>query len=196
MFTRQPDIYFYIVNKVVKQDLNMTKILHLYHKLWFSNPYIFGTQCREILIFQTFIIWSNTSHCLKCQRSTALEFKDIEIIKSEFVAKTQFLCLKVSDRGPKGLYWLWISNVNQNQKNPQNSFRHLIVISHLIAFTGSKTVWNHSENVLAVMNEADYTPNITTKIWLTSNELRKIQYKKVNLKKYRTENSKSFSKNV
>ena len=91
MFTRQPDMYFYIVNKVVKQDLNMTKILHLYHKLWFSNPYIFGTQCREILIFQTFIIWSNTSHCLKCQRSTALEFKDIEIIKSEFVAKTQSL---------------------------------------------------------------------------------------------------------
>ena len=64
------------------------------HKLWFSNPYIFGTQCHKSLIFQTYIIWSNKSHNLKCQRSTTLKSKKIGIRKLEFVAKTQFLYKK------------------------------------------------------------------------------------------------------
>ena len=65
----------------------------LRHKLWFSNPYIFETQCRKPLLFQTYIIWSNRTHSLKYQRFTTLEFKDIGIGKSELVAKTQFLKL-------------------------------------------------------------------------------------------------------
>ena len=63
----------------------------LCHKLWFSNPYIFETQCCKPLIFQTYIIWSNRTHSLKYQRSRTLESKDIVIRKSEFVAKTQLL---------------------------------------------------------------------------------------------------------
>ena len=30
-----------------------SKELSLCHKLWFSNPYIFATQCRRSLIFET-----------------------------------------------------------------------------------------------------------------------------------------------
>ena len=67
------------------------KELSLCHKLWFSNPNIFETQCRKPLIFQTYIFWSNKSHSLKNQRFTTLESTDIGIRKSEFVAKTQFL---------------------------------------------------------------------------------------------------------
>ena len=70
---------------------NAPKKLSLCHKLWFSNPNIFGTQCRKPLIFQASIVWSNKSRSLKCQRFTTLESKDTGIRKSEFVAKTQFL---------------------------------------------------------------------------------------------------------
>ena len=69
-----------------------TKELSLCHKLWIYNPYIFGTQCRKSLIFQTYIILSNRIHSLKYLRSTTLESKDIGFRKAEFVAKTQFLC--------------------------------------------------------------------------------------------------------
>jgi len=37
------------------------KELILCHKLWFSNPYIFKTQCRKPLIIQTYIIGSITA---------------------------------------------------------------------------------------------------------------------------------------
>ena len=67
------------------------KELTLCHKLWFSNPYIFGLQRRKPLIFQTYIFWSNKSRSLKFQKFTTLESKDIGIRKSEFVAKSQFL---------------------------------------------------------------------------------------------------------
>ena len=68
-----------------------SKELTLCHKLCFSNPNIFGTQCRKPLIFQTYIFWSNKSHSLKFQRFTTVESEDIGIRKSEFVAKIQFL---------------------------------------------------------------------------------------------------------
>ena len=61
------------------------------HKFGFFNPYIFWTLCRKPLIFQTYMIWSNKSHSLKCQMSTTLDCEDIGIRKSEFVTKTQFL---------------------------------------------------------------------------------------------------------
>jgi len=72
-------------------NLSVTKELSLCHKLWFSKPSILGTQYREPLIFQTYIIWSNRSHSLKCQRSTTLGCKNIGKRKSEFVTKNQFL---------------------------------------------------------------------------------------------------------
>ena len=43
--------------------------------------------------FKLILFDHNRSHSLKCQSSTIMESKDIGIIKSEFVAKTQFLCL-------------------------------------------------------------------------------------------------------
>ena len=69
-----------------------SKELSLCHKLWIYNPYFFGTQYRKSLIFQTYIIWSNRIHSLKYLRSTTFGSKDVVIRKSEFVAKTQFLC--------------------------------------------------------------------------------------------------------
>ena len=44
-----------------------------------------------MLIFQTWIFSSNRIHSLKYLRSTALDYKDIEIRKSLFVTQTQFL---------------------------------------------------------------------------------------------------------
>ena len=46
------------------------------------------------MIFQTQIIWFNKIHSLKYLRSATFGSKDILIIKSEFVAKTQFLFSK------------------------------------------------------------------------------------------------------
>ena len=51
----------------------------------------------KALIFQTQIILSISINSLKYHRSTKLGYKDIEIRKSEFVAKTQFLlCSKLN----------------------------------------------------------------------------------------------------
>ena len=85
--------------------LFVAKELTLCFKLWFSNPNIFGTQCRKPLIFQTYIFWSNKSHSLKFQRFMTLESKDIGIRKSEFVAKSQFLSKEFSLS-----HKLWFSN--------------------------------------------------------------------------------------
>ena len=57
----------------------------------YLNLNIFRTQCCKPSIFQTQIIWSNRIHCLKYLRSATFGSKDIVIIKSEYVAKTQFL---------------------------------------------------------------------------------------------------------
>ena len=67
--------------------------MSLCHKLKLSNPYIFATRWCKPLIFQIMIIGSNKIHSLKYLRFTTLRCKDIGIRKSEFVAKTQFLCL-------------------------------------------------------------------------------------------------------
>ena len=69
------------------------KELSLCHKHWFSYLYIFLTWWRKALIFQTKVIWPSRIHNLKYLRPTTLGCKDIEIWKSEFVAKTQFLCI-------------------------------------------------------------------------------------------------------
>jgi len=69
----------------------LIKELSLCHKLKFSNPYIYGTWCCRLLIFQTKIILCNRIHSLKYLRSTTLGCRDIRIRKSEFVSKTQFL---------------------------------------------------------------------------------------------------------
>ena len=70
--------------------------MSLCHKLWNYNLFVFGTQCRKSLIFQTYIIWSSRIHGLKYLRSTTLESKDIGFRKAEFVEKTQFLYSKNS----------------------------------------------------------------------------------------------------
>ena len=68
------------------------KELSLCLKFWFSNPNIFGFQRRKPLIFQTMTFVRSNNISLKYQKFTTLGSKDIEIRKTEFVAKTQFLC--------------------------------------------------------------------------------------------------------
>ena len=72
----------------------LPKELSFCHKLYFSNLYIFATQCR-----MTFDI-SNYEFCLslnnlsvKYQRFTSLDCKDTGIRQFEFVTKTQFLSI-------------------------------------------------------------------------------------------------------
>ena len=76
---------------VLYENQFSTKELSFSHNLEFSNPYIFSTGWRKPLIFQTYMIWSNRNRSLKYLRSMSLGCKDIEIRKSKFVAKTQFL---------------------------------------------------------------------------------------------------------
>ena len=66
-----------LIKSAYPDVVDLLKELSLCHKLGFSNPYIFGTQCRKPLIFQTYIIRSNRIHSLKYLRSTTLEYKDI-----------------------------------------------------------------------------------------------------------------------
>ena len=69
--------------------------MSLCHKFLFFNTYISTTKLCEPLIFQTRIALYNRSHSLKYLRSTTLGFKDKEIIKSQFVTKTQFLWISM-----------------------------------------------------------------------------------------------------
>ena len=67
------------------------KELSFGHKLKSSDSNIFATLWCKPLIFQTQILLSISINSLKYLRSTALGYKDIEIRKSECVAKTQLL---------------------------------------------------------------------------------------------------------
>ena len=92
MFVRQLDICLYIVNKVVKKDLKMTKICvkgteFLSFKK--SYPYILAT-CRP-WIFKNINSVRSNNLSFKYQRFIPTSCRDIEIRKFEVVAKTQFL---------------------------------------------------------------------------------------------------------
>ena len=66
-----------------------TKELSFCRKLWFSNPYIFETECFRFLKFQTMNSVRSNNLSLNYQRFTRTpSCKDMEISKFEFVAKT------------------------------------------------------------------------------------------------------------
>ena len=69
------------------------KELALCDKHCFSNPNIFGFQRRKPMKFQTMTFVRLKTISLKYQRFTTLVSKEIGIRKSEFVAKSQFLCI-------------------------------------------------------------------------------------------------------
>ena len=68
----------------------------LCHKLKNFYSYIFATWCCKPLIFQNWIIWSNRILVWNVLWFTTLSCKDIGTGKSEFVAKTEFLCFELS----------------------------------------------------------------------------------------------------
>ena len=57
------------------------KELSLFHKFWFSGPYIFATQCRRPKIFQTMKYVRSNNLSFKYQRVTPSGCKDIGISK-------------------------------------------------------------------------------------------------------------------
>ena len=61
------------------------------------NSYICATRCRRFLIFQTMNFVGSVSLSLKYQRFTPVDCEDIRIRKCEFVAKTQFLWIKICE---------------------------------------------------------------------------------------------------
>ena len=74
-----------------KKEWISEQVLSLYHKIKYSNAYIFATlQCTP-QTFQTYIILDNRIHCLKYQMATILGCSGIGIRKLEFVVKAQFL---------------------------------------------------------------------------------------------------------
>jgi len=68
-----------------------TKELSSWHKLWYSNSYIFTTQCLRPLIFQTMNCIISINLSLKYKNFTESGCKEIGIQNFEVVAKTQFL---------------------------------------------------------------------------------------------------------
>ena len=82
--------------------VNKVKEFSLCHKLWFSNFFIFATQCRRPLIFQTINSARVYNLSLKYLRFTPSGLIDIGIGKFEFVAKTQFLFARASDLEASG----------------------------------------------------------------------------------------------
>ena len=88
------DEHLYLTNKSQKcKAKNMlTKELSLQHKIKYLNLNIFRTRCCKPLIFQTQIVLCYRIHSLKYLRYATFGCKVIVIRKSEFVAKTQFLC--------------------------------------------------------------------------------------------------------
>ena len=74
--------YYFCIFSTQNFVVVLTKKSSLCNKLWFSNTYIFFTWWCKPLIFQTWIFSSNRIHSLKYLRSTALDYKDIEIRKS------------------------------------------------------------------------------------------------------------------
>ena len=82
-----PFLLLLILHAVDLAFLLVREELSLCNKLWFSNPYIFSTQCCRPLIFQTmnYVRLSNPS--LKYQRFTPTGCRDIGIRKFDFVAK-------------------------------------------------------------------------------------------------------------
>ena len=69
----------------------ISKELSFCHELYFSNLYIFATQCRRPLIFQTMNSVKPKNLSLKYHSFTSSDCKDIGIRQFEFVTKIQFL---------------------------------------------------------------------------------------------------------
>ena len=88
---------FFSQIKFLNKMLLISKELSLCHKLWLSNPFIFRTQCRRSLIFQTMTSARSNNRSLKYQSFTTLGSKEKWIRKPEFVAKTQFLCEQIRE---------------------------------------------------------------------------------------------------
>ena len=84
-----------LVAQVFILSITNAKALSLCHKLWFSNPYISATQCRRHQIFQTMNPVRLNIQSLKYQTFTLSGCKDIGMRKFKFVAKIQFLCVKM-----------------------------------------------------------------------------------------------------
>ena len=81
----------YITSSLLASIFCFTKELSFCHKIKSSDPNIFATWWCKPVIFQTYIIVSTSINRLKNVRSKTLGYKDMEIRKSEFVAKTQLL---------------------------------------------------------------------------------------------------------
>ena len=97
----------------------LLKELSLCNKIKYLTPNIFSTRWCKLLIFQTQITWFNRIHSLKYPRSTTFGSKDIVIIKSEFVAETQFLYVVNSSLLESWLisrklseHWFWASEIH------------------------------------------------------------------------------------
>ena len=109
-------------NSGVSLNDTLLKELSFCHKLKSSNPNIFAASWCKALIFQILIVLSISINSLKYLRSSTLGYKDIEIRKSEYVAKIKFL-----SGSAKNILWLltlFTKNVYRRvwEEYKQNSF--------------------------------------------------------------------------
>ena len=95
--------YFDTPFPLPKQDMiaipGLIKEMSICNKLWLSNSYNLATHSPRPLIFQTINSVRSNSLSLKYQRFTPSGCEVIAVRKFEFVAKTQFLCLFIFERG-------------------------------------------------------------------------------------------------
>ena len=107
--------------------------MSIWHKPWFSHPYILATPNRRPEIFQTMTYLRSNNLSLKYQMSTPLGGTDIWIRKFGFVAKTQFLSFKrivvnnyIFRASYDALDLFWMESLHFN------CFNYLILLSNKI----------------------------------------------------------------
>ena len=105
-------------NKCVLNNLFQKK-LSIWHKLKFSNPYIYATWWCKTFYFKFRFLIYNRILSLKYLSSTTLGCKDKGIRQFEFVAKTHFLCPGPDVTGPfdrpKFSAPIWLDEIQNNK---------------------------------------------------------------------------------
>ena len=102
-------------NYLEKKTEQWTLAINFNFRMKFS--YFFATWWCTLLILKTYTIYNRT-HGLKCQSSTTLGFKDINIKKSEFVASTQFSQENIVKQTPEILLSNLYKGGNQTRPEP------------------------------------------------------------------------------
>ena len=102
------------------------------------------------------ILSSNRIHSLKYLRSTALDYKDIEIRKSKFVTKTQFLCNLLNFKWPSIYRCLCPIYTSTHKSCVRSVLLNPRALTNLTLLDEIKR-WVQTREILQPVHRADYS---------------------------------------